>query len=170
MTHLIGPVLVKHFPWVIETPQERSNIMLRTILVLALVGIGAIYALQGPFYALLFYLGYAYFRPEQWVWTELIGKLNLSYISAAWLLLLTLISRPRFILNSRTVLLLLFLLHTFISTLVSNYSAYSWPFCIEFFNTIIITYLIVVLTIDAMRFRLLLFVIVLGLGLEQAKQ
>src|SRR6266446_7477426 len=144
--------------------------MLRTIFVLTLVGIGAIYALQGPFYALLFYIGYAYFRPEQWVWTELIGKLNLSYVSAAWLLLLTLITRPRFILNSRTVFLLLFLLHTFISTMFSNYYAYGWPFWIEFLKTIIITYLIVVLITDTMRFRLLLLVIVLCLGLDQAKQ
>src|SRR6266478_9875714 len=112
--------------------------MLRTLFVLTLVGVGAIYTLQGPFYALLFYIGNAYFRPERWAWTDLIARINLSYVSGAWLLLLTLITRPRFILNSRTVLLLLFLLHTFISTLFSNYSTYSWPFYIEFFKTIII--------------------------------
>jgi putative inorganic carbon (hco3(-)) transporter len=144
--------------------------MLRTIFVFMLVGIGAIYTLHGPFYALLFYIGNAYFRPEQWVWTDLIGKLNLSYLSGAWLLLLTLITRPRFILNGRTALLLLFLLFTFISTVFSDYSAYIWPYWIEFLKTIIITYLIVVLTTDTMRFRLLLLVIVLALGLEQGKQ
>jgi probable O-glycosylation ligase (exosortase A-associated) len=144
--------------------------MLRTLVVLTLVAIGALYTLRGPFYALLFYIGNAYFRPEQWEWTEVIGSLNLSYVSSAWLLLLTLITRQRFILTSRTGLLLLFLLHTFISAVYSDYSASSWPFWIEFLKIITITYLIVVLTTDLKRFRLLLLVIILGLGLEQARQ
>src|SRR5437867_4034824 len=142
--------------------------MLRTLFVLMLVGIGAFYSLQGPFYTLLFYIGNAYFRPERWVWTDLIGKLNLSVVSGVWLLLMTLITRQRFILNGRIVLLLLLLLHTFISTVFSNHYVYSWPYWIEFLKTIIITYLIVVLITDTMRLRLLLLVIVLSLGLEQA--
>jgi probable O-glycosylation ligase (exosortase A-associated) len=144
--------------------------MLRTLVVLTLVAIGSLYTLRGPFYALLFYIGNAYFRPEQWEWTGEIGSLNLSYVSSAWLLLLTLITRQRFILTSRTGLLLLFLLHTFISAVYSDYSASSWPFWIEFLKIITITYLIVVLTTDLKRFRLLLLVIILGLGLEQARQ
>jgi len=144
--------------------------MVRTLLVFTLVGIGTVYCLQGPFYALLLYIGNAYFRPEQWVWTDLIRQLNLSYVFGIWLLLLTLLSRPKFILNGRTLLLLLFLLHTFISTVFSTHYSYSWPLWIEFLKAMIITYLIVVLTTDTMRFRLLLLVIVLSLGLEQAKQ
>jgi probable O-glycosylation ligase (exosortase A-associated) len=144
--------------------------MLRTLVVLTLVAIGALYTLRGPFYALLFYIGNGYFRPEQWEWTGVIGSLNLSYVSSAWLLLLTLITRQRFILTSRTGLLLLFLLHTFISAVYSDYSASSWPFCVEFLKIITITYLIVVLTTDLKRFRLLLLVIILGLGLDQARQ
>lgn len=144
--------------------------MLRTLVVLTLVAIGALYTLRGPFYALLFYIGNGYFRPEQWEWTGVIGSLNLSYVSSAWLLLLTLITRQRFILTSRTGLLLLFLLHTFISAVYSDYSASSWPFWVEFLKIITITYLIVVLTIDLKRFRLLLLVIILGLGLDQARQ
>ena len=144
--------------------------MLRTILVLTFVGIGVIYTLQGPFYALLLYIGNAYFRPEQWVRTDLIGKLNLSYVSSVLLLLTTLITRQRFILNGRIVLLLLILLHTFISTVFSNYPAYSWPYWIEFLKAIVITYLIIILITDTTRLRLLLLVMGLALGLEQAKQ
>jgi putative inorganic carbon (HCO3(-)) transporter len=144
--------------------------MVRTLFVFTLIAIGTVYSLQGPFYALLLYIGNAYFRPEEWVWTDLIKQLNLSYVFAIWLLLLTLFSRPTFIFNSRTVLLLFFLLHTFISTVSSNYYAYSWPFWIEFLKAMIITYLIVVLTIDTMRLHLLLLIIVLSLGSEQAKQ
>src|SRR5205809_4176555 len=116
--------------------------MLRSIFVFTLVGIGAVYALQGPFYSLLIYIGYAYFRPVQWAFTDLIGRLNLSSVSSAWLLLMTLSTRQRFILNSRIVLLLLFLMHTFISTMFSNYSADCWPYLIQFVKAIVITYLI----------------------------
>ena len=101
---------------------------------------------------------------------DLIKRLNLSYLSGVWLLLLTLITRQRFVLNGRIVLLLLFLLHTFISTMFSNYSAYSWPYWKEFLKAIVITYLIVVLITDTGRFRLLLLVMMLSLGLEQGKQ
>jgi putative inorganic carbon (HCO3(-)) transporter len=144
--------------------------MLRPLVVLTLVAIGALYTLQGPFYALLFYIGNAYFRPEQWDWTGVIGSFHLSYVSSVWLLLLTLITRQRFILTSRSGLLLLFLFHTFISAVYSDYFASSWPFWVEFLKIITITYLIIVLTTDLKRFRLLLLVIILGLGLEQAKQ
>ena len=144
--------------------------MLRTIIILMLAGIGAIYAVQSPLYALLFYIGNAYFRPEEWVWTELIRGLKLSYLSGAWLLLMTLITRQRFVFNGRVVLLLLLLLHTFISLMFSNHYDYSWPFWKEFLKAIVITYLIVVLITDMTRFRLLLLVMVFALGLEQAKQ
>src|SRR5207247_2726291 len=68
------------------------------------------------------------------------------------------------------VLLLLFLMHTFISTMFSNYSADCWPYLIQFVKAIVITYLIVILTTDIVRFRLLLLVMGLGLGVEQGKQ
>ena len=144
--------------------------MLRTIIILMLAGIGAIYAVQSPVYALLFYIANAYFRPEEWVWTELIRGLQLSYLSGSWLLLMTLITRQRFVLNGRVILLLLLLLHTFISLMFSNHYDYSWPFWKEFLKAIVITYLIVVLITDMTRFRLLLLVMVFALGLEQAKQ
>jgi hypothetical protein len=144
--------------------------MLRAIFVLGLVAVGGAYAVQGPFYALLFYLGNAYFRPEQWVWSELIAGLNLSFYSSIWLLLLTLVSRQRFVLNGRIGLLFLLLLHTLLSTIFSEYSTYSWPYWIAFLKIILVTYLLIVVTTDAVRFRLLILVIFLSLGLEQGKQ
>src|SRR5579871_590881 len=41
--------------------------MLRLIFVFAIIAVGTVYLTQGPFYALLFYLWNAYFRPEYWV-------------------------------------------------------------------------------------------------------
>jgi hypothetical protein len=52
--------------------------MLRTVFVFIIISVGVFYAAQGPFYALLFYLWNAYFRPEQWVWGGTISSLNLS--------------------------------------------------------------------------------------------
>ena len=59
--------------------------MLRTLFVLLLATIGAYYALQGPFYALLFYIWNAYFRPEDWIWTDFVRNLRLSYLIGLYL-------------------------------------------------------------------------------------
>jgi probable O-glycosylation ligase (exosortase A-associated) len=144
--------------------------MLRTIFVLALIVVGAYYAVQGPFYALLFYIGNAYFRPEEWVWIELIKKINLSFLAGLLVLMMTLLRRQQFIMNGRIALVFLFLGHTFFSLLLSEHFAYSWPYWKDFCKAIVITYLIVVLVTDTTRFRLLLLVMALALGLEQAKQ
>ena len=41
--------------------------MLRLIFVTCIVMVGIFFAVQGAFYALLFYLWNAYFRPAEWV-------------------------------------------------------------------------------------------------------
>ena len=66
--------------------------MLRNVFVFLLIAIGAIYAIQGPFYALLFYLWNAYFRPEYWVWDDFIGSLNLSLWIGIYLVAATFMS------------------------------------------------------------------------------
>lgn len=144
--------------------------MLRTFFVLALAAFGAYYALQAPFYALLFYIGNAYFRPEEWVWSGLIKTLNFSLISGWFVILASLFTRQRFIVNGKIVLLFLFLLHTFVSTQMGEHFEYSWGYWLDFFKVVVITYLIVVLVKDPSQLRLLLLVMVLALGLEQAKQ
>jgi putative inorganic carbon (hco3(-)) transporter len=144
--------------------------MLRSIFVLVLVVIGAYYALQAPFYALLFYIGNAYFRPEDWVWSNLVSSLKLSLISGAYVVLATVFFGRRFVWNGRIALLWLFLFQTFLSTLGAENFFHSWSYWVDFFKTVVITYIIVVLVDDFSKFRLLLLVMVLALGLEQAKQ
>jgi probable O-glycosylation ligase (exosortase A-associated) len=134
------------------------------------MAIGAIYAFQAPFYALLFYVGNAYFRPDVWEWTGLISRLNISFYSGALVLLTTLFGRQRFVLNGPVLLLFTFLCHALLSTLFSTYFDYSWPYWAEFLKAIVITYLMVVLVTDLARLRLLFLVMVLALGLLQAKQ
>ena len=144
--------------------------MFRTIFVLILVAIGGYYAVQAPFYALLFYIGNAYFRPEDWVWTNFVSSLKLSLLSGMLVVTTTFLAGQRFVWNSRIALVWLLLLHTFLSTLGAEHFSYSWGYWTDFLKTIIITYMIVVLVDDFSKFRLLLLVMVFALGLEQARQ
>lgn len=144
--------------------------MLRTLFILLLATIGVYYSLQGPFYALLFYIWNAYFRPEDWIWTDLVRNLRLSYLIGLYLVVTSLLSKQRFILNGKILLILLFLFQTFLSTVFSEHFDHSWSHWQDFLKSTIITYLIVVLVNDLTQFRLVLLVMVLSLGFEGAKQ
>jgi putative inorganic carbon (hco3(-)) transporter len=144
--------------------------MLRSILVLSLVVVGAYYALQGPFYALLFYLWYAYFRPEDWVWTDYLKSLPLSFSIGCFVLMATLFSGRKFIPNSRIILIFVFLGHTLLSTLLSEHFEFSWYYWKDFLKSTIITYVMITLIDNFSKLRLLLLVMTLSLGLEAAKQ
>jgi putative inorganic carbon (hco3(-)) transporter len=144
--------------------------MLRSIFVLILVTIGAYYALQGPFYALLFYLWYAYFRPEDWMWTDSIKSFHLSLIIGCYVLIATVLSGRKLVFNTRLILVVIFLVHTLFSTLLSEHPQHSWLYWQDFLKSTIITYLMVILIDDLAKFRLALLIIVLSLSFEGAKQ
>ena len=59
--------------------------MLRTLFVSAILVVGAAFALQSEFYALLLYLWFAYFRPEQWVWSASFQAFPISYVVGVYL-------------------------------------------------------------------------------------
>jgi putative inorganic carbon (HCO3(-)) transporter len=144
--------------------------MLRTIFVLAIATVGLIFAVQGALYSLMFYLWFAYFRPEQWLWTDFISSLNLSYAVGLWTVALTLFSRARLQMNLRVLLLAAFLIQALLSVVLSPHSVYAWPFWIEFAKAAVIAYVIAVLASDQSSFRLILLTIALSLGFEGAKQ
>ena len=144
---------------------------MRNIFVAIIVLVGIRYTFQAPIYALLFYIWNAYFRPEQWLWSDWISSLNLSFIVGIYLLVAVLFSpavRLRF--SRRNVVFLLFGLHCIVSMLLSDYTEAAWPFMQEFLKVLIISYLITTLVDDLWKFRLTLLVLALSLGLEQAKQ
>src|SRR6185437_11335711 len=95
---------------------------------------------------------------------------HLSFISGAYVVLVSLFSGAKLIWNRRIALLVLFLFQAFLSTLWSEHWAYSWTYWLEFLRVIVITYLIVVLVTDFYKFRLVVMVMVFALGLEQARQ
>jgi putative inorganic carbon (HCO3(-)) transporter len=144
--------------------------MLRTMFVLGLMSVGTYYALQGPFYAVLFYLWNAYFRPEEWLWLDALKGAKLSLIIGSYLLLVTLCSGRTFPRHGRVLLIGLFLVQSLLSTVFSPHSAYSWPYWIEFAKINMIGYLMLVLIDDFTKFRAVLLVIALSLGVEGAKQ
>jgi probable O-glycosylation ligase (exosortase A-associated) len=144
--------------------------MLRTPFVLLLVAVGAYYALQGPFFALLFYLGNAYFRPETWVWGSAIQHLDLSLWIGIYLIVATIFSGQKFVWNGRLTFLGLFFLHTLLSALFSAQPLYCLSAWVESFKVMAVCYLIVVLVTDFNRLRWIVMVMVVALGLEQAKQ
>src|SRR5262249_1006383 len=128
------------------------------------------YAAQGPFYALLFYLWNAYFRPEQWVWGDTVAALNLSFIIGVYLVATAALSARMFRLDFRIGLLLLFCVPTLVSALTSEHRALSPDAWVEFSKVLLITYLIIVLVNDRARMRVTVLIIALSLGFECAKQ
>jgi probable O-glycosylation ligase (exosortase A-associated) len=126
---------------------------------------------QGPFYGLLFYLWYAYFRPDYWMWDpSLITPLNLSLVIGIVLLVSCTAQIDRFRLTRHVGLILLFLLQSIISLVASEHREWSMFYWTEFLKVIVITLLITFLLKDRKQFRLALLVIGYSLGLEAAKQ
>jgi probable O-glycosylation ligase (exosortase A-associated) len=144
--------------------------MLRLIFVFLIIAVGTVLAAQGPFYALLFYLWNAYFRPEEWTYGGLIFSLHLSFIIGVYLVLRTALSLPKLHLNLGSILVLLFLAQAILGTVESEHLVWSRAFLSDFFKVLLITYLIVVLVTDRGKYRLTLLVIALSLGFEGAKQ
>ena len=144
--------------------------MLRTFLVIFLICAGVYAALHGAFYGLLLYMWNAYFRPEEWLWSNALQRIPLSFIIGSYVVLTSIMLGNRFVFNRKILILLIFLLHAFLSTLYSQYLEYSWPFLIEFFKLFLICYMMFVLVDDFQKFRILLLVIVLSLSFEATKQ
>lgn len=144
--------------------------MLRLILVFGIILVGGFWAIRGPFYALLFYLWYAYFRPEQWVWTDYVSPLNLSFITGALVLLSSIPRMGTFRWSPPLVLTAAFFAQSIVSLLASEHFALSLPHWIEFLKIVIITMLISFLVVDRQSYRRTLLVIAFSLGFESAKQ
>src|SRR6185437_7531901 len=113
--------------------------MLRLLLVSFLIALGAYYSLQTPFYALLFYLGNAYFRPEEWVSDDIIRSLNLSFSIGLYLVFVTMLCKKKLAWNGPIVVCLLFFVQSVLSVVFSQYAEYSWPYLLEFGKVAVIS-------------------------------
>ena len=144
--------------------------MLRALFVAAILAYGCAKSLKGPFYALLLYLWLAYFRPESWLWFDFVSQLDLSFFVGVFILLATLMSSDKVRFGFGPALILIFLMHSLVSTLQSRYFDYSWPFWMQFAKQAVISLAIVTLVNTEERLRITLTVIAASLALEATKQ
>ena len=144
--------------------------MLRLIFVFIIILAGLISSLWGPFYALLFYLWYAYFRPERWVWTDVISPLKISLFTGAYLVITSIFALKNFRLSKTVVLIMLFFIQSALSLLTAENPEWSTRYWIEFAKVLTVALVMTFLVSDKARYRLTLLVIAYSLGLESAKQ
>jgi len=144
--------------------------MWRTVFVLVIIAIGVFFSAQSAFYALLFYLWNAYFRPDYWTYGPFIMSMHLSLIVGIYVVIRTIAMVPSPQINFRTLLIWLFFGQTVVGCFTSEYPLTSWLFFQDFTKVVLITYLMVVLVTDRKQFRLVLLIIGLSLGFETAKQ
>jgi probable O-glycosylation ligase (exosortase A-associated) len=112
----------------------------------------------------------AYFRPESWAWSAVFTTLNLSYIAGAYLVIRAILSGVAFRFDARTMLLLLFLGHAFVSAWLSPNQEYSIGYWQEFAKVIVVSIVVSNVIRTAADLRLILIVIALSLGYEAVKQ
>jgi probable O-glycosylation ligase (exosortase A-associated) len=144
--------------------------MMRTIFVLLIIAIGGINSLRGSFYALLFYLWIAYFRPESWIWSDFLKTFSLSLIVGIYLLASFILRGERLKINGQVVLMALMLLHALGSTLLSDHSSLCWPYWVDLAKVIVVTYILAMLTNTPARLKWVVLTIALSLSFEGAKQ
>jgi probable O-glycosylation ligase (exosortase A-associated) len=144
--------------------------MLRIIFVSTILIIGVILALQNAFNALLLYLWIGYFRPETWVWTEFFYLVPTSFVVGAYLLFRSAFSGVRFRFDFRAAVLAALLIVSTFSTFTSDHFEFSIAYQRDFAKTLVVSYLISVLTTDLKKLRLVFLTICLSLAFESAKQ
>jgi probable O-glycosylation ligase (exosortase A-associated) len=144
--------------------------MLRLIFAFAIIAVGFFASFQGPFYVLLFYLWNAYFRPEFWVWNDMLFSLRLSLVIGTLLLVTSINALKDFRGTRQLALVAAFLGQTVISLAASDHASECWPYWIEFFKVIVVSGLMTILVVTPAQFRLTLWIIAWSLGFETAKQ
>jgi probable O-glycosylation ligase (exosortase A-associated) len=144
--------------------------VLRDLFVLTIIVIGFLSCWKGPFYSLLFYLWLAYFRPEQWLWSQWVSAGHFSLVVGVIVVIQTIFTasntRPRW----TSALLVLFLAQSLLSAWMSWDWDWSWQWWPDFSKVILIGCLIIVHGTTEKRLRAMFLVIALSLGFEAAKQ
>ena len=144
--------------------------MLRALFVIAIILFGIRMSMRGPFYALLLYLWWAYFRPDYWLWYDFVSQLNLSLFVGIIVLVGTVFSGRKLQFGNGAAFMLLMAGQGLISTIFSPAFSYSFPYWQDFAKSTIISVLLVTLVDDEKKLRTTLGVIALSLGLEATKQ
>ena len=143
--------------------------MLRTIFVFAILFPGVIAGLFNRYAALLIYIWFALFRPQEWMWWD-ISNLRLSLVLGLLLVVPSLLTGVfPYIAHPISIGCILFL----ISGLLGQFSAYDpgigWYWLDFLFRLVLVCLLAVTLISDQRRFRLALIVVAVSFGFHAAK-
>jgi hypothetical protein len=139
------------------------------VALIVLAGTGAA-IVGGPFYALLFYLWNAYFRPQEWVFSDWVFSLRLSYTLAAILPVTIVLWGQRLRFNRGLILPALFVVVAGLSAGMSDYSDRALDYFYDFGRIAFITFVIATITDDMKKLRLVFMTIAFSLGFEAVKQ
>jgi probable O-glycosylation ligase (exosortase A-associated) len=144
---------------------------MKVVFVYTLIAIGALNSLRGPFYALLFYIWIAYFRPDWQIgYTQLIWRLNLSFIVAMFMIGAIVITRQRLRFGIGPLLIGLFLADSYLTVLTSSNQLYSWVYWRLFAPAVVMSYVMTILVTTEQRLRLVFIALTLSLAFDAAKQ
>jgi putative inorganic carbon (hco3(-)) transporter len=144
--------------------------VLRTLFVLLLTVVGGAASLRGPLEALLFYVWVAYFRPESWIYSGWFVAANISFISGVFLIVRFAVSGERLRLDAGTALLAAVVVHGGLSVWQSEWSGEASAPYLNFVKSLVIAVVMMSVATTETRFRWILSVIGLSLGVEAAKQ
>lgn len=143
--------------------------MLRTLLVLGIIVAAIVFALVNPFGALLAYQWFAYFRPQEWVWTDISG-FRFSMVLGLILVLRCLASGVLPNITHRfSIGMLLFLLTGIVAQVNAMRPDIGWQWIDHFARLALLSMLIVSLVNTPRRLLLAVAVIAVSLGVRTAK-
>ena len=143
--------------------------MLRTILVFAILVPGVIASLSNRFAALLMYLWFAMFRPQDFIWFD-ITNLRLSVLLGLILVVPALFSGivPD-VKHPLSAGMVLFVLAAGLAQLATRYPENSWPWLDQLVRLVVVTLLAIRLVDTPRRFLLVIAVITVSLGFYSTK-
>jgi putative inorganic carbon (HCO3(-)) transporter len=143
--------------------------MLRTLVVVAILGAGSVAALRSRFAALLLYWWFALFRPQEWVWWD-ISSLRPSLMLGLLLVVPSLLTGvfPN-LTHPLSMGALAFLLSAVLAQTNAVSPAISWPWIDYLFRLVLISLIGTTLIDTTKRFKLTLVVIAGSFGFHAAK-
>ncbi len=135
--------------------------MLRLLLVGSVLAVGLLASLWSRFAALLTYVWFALFRPQEWLWTAAVAELRLSLVVAVMLIGPSLLTGvfPN-VTHPLSILTLAFLAVAGIAQATTVWHAWSWPWVDQFIRLVLVVLLTT--TIVNTRRRALIFMAVLA--------
>ena len=143
--------------------------MLRTLLVFSILLPGMFLALRNRFIALLLYLWFALFRPQEWIWVD-VSSLRLSLVLGVLLVVPSLLTGVwPYLSHPVSIGGIAFLFSALLAQINAYSPATGWYWVDFFFRLLLVCLLTTTIVGDSNRFRWTLAVVAGSLGVHSAK-